>query len=765
MNYFNLIYEYLEKKPSLQCIPVKDKAPFISSWQSIEVTREVVETWEEQYLGTANGFGVRAGQYNIGWMDIDTDDIEQIYRIDETMNLSQICVKKGKKGKTVFFRFEGTPKKSKYNVYLRSGDKKPVVEFNFTSGQTVLPPSIHPETGAPYVWVTNSLLDLDIDELPIIDEAKIEYLETILRASSFQEGLKEVPTSITGDGTGKWKTITSEAARLLHMGIDESTIARTLVGLDRQLFGMDQFFFSKKIGKDLISKDNDIENAMMWIGTFKQSLMRSDPDLRATLTSVVRVKESAPIYGDWDIIKPLLSSKQAVEYPEHLFPSSCKEYCYQLSKLSAMPPEAFLGAIFTTFAVVSQGIVHIHAKRDFVVHPTVSTLIIAPSGSRKDTIFQGARAPLKKLVERDSAKIDNNFVEREKDICSKIEDLERKKKKAISENDDVTNKALTEEKIVLQNELLTIKQMRPSFLFEGGTQEKLYKLMMENQDRGIFLCNPEFVQLMGNINKLGNESMRGFILKLLNGSVNETHSHQTLSGLNADIKRVFGSSLVGVQTDTFGHEIRKMESGAVNDGLFQRYFLINVSPEIRMMEDLDHDIESSKIDNMFALLYDHKKHIHVEWENDEAKRAYFEYDFKLRQDSQYDSSAIRSFRSKYSGQSVKIAWIFAQLDNKPGHIVTKLSKKYFLMAVEWLQWQSRCLDVTWSNNNYSSALRVADNILAGIGSGMIKPNTFYADVNRSMKHSPLEIKSGIDMLVDNNYIRRVSDKVEFNPIL
>jgi hypothetical protein len=763
MNYFNIISEYLQKSPSIQCIPVKGKAPFIQEWQSLNVTDEVIDSWEERYLGIATGLGFRAGQYNIGFMDIDSNDIGQIYKIDEVMDLSNICCKKGMKGKTVFFRYIATPKKSKYNIYLRDGDKKPIVEFNFCSGQTVLPPSIHPDTGMPYTWVSQSLLEIDIEDLPIIDEERIEYLQTILRAPSLEEGLKLVPTGITGDGSGKWKTITSEASRLLHLGIDDASIAKTLIGIDRRLFQGNQFFFSSKIGKDLISKIDDFENALMWVSTYKNSIMRTDADLRKTLSNIVRVTESVQVHGDWHNITPLVTSKQAVEYPSHLYPLSCKDYCHELSRLSAMPPEAFMSAIMTTFSVVCQGKVYIHAKRDFVVHPTISTMIIAPSGSRKDTIFDGSLAPFRRLKDRDLKKLGEDFIENEKNTVMKLEENHRKKKKAVAESDEFLLKSLNEESIKLQSELVNMKNQNPMFTFESGTQEKLYKMMNENQNKGIFICIPEFVQMMGTLNKVGNESMRGFILKLLNGSVNETHSHQTIGGLNINTRRVYGCALVGVQTDTFSHEIRKMELGTVNDGLFQRFFLINVSPEIRMMEDSDEEINSYLIDNKFALLYDHDSEIHVGWDSEETKKAYFEYDFKLRQDSQYDSSAIRSFRSKYSGQSVKIAWIFAQLDSPPGVIVTKISKKYFLMAVEWLNWQSRCLDITWSNNNYSTSLRVCNSILDGIKSAQISEKNFFGDIIRSCKFSPTEVRGAIEMLIDNNYIRRTGDKYNFHP--
>jgi hypothetical protein len=764
MNYFNIMQEYLEKEPSLQTIPVNRKAPFIKDWQSIIVTTETIESWESQYLGHADGFGLRAGQWNIGYMDVDTDDVEYIHRIDETMDLSQICVKRGKKGKTVFFRFKGTPPWSKKNIYKVKGDKKPLVEFNFTTGQTVLPPSLHPETGAPYVWVTQSLLDVDWEDLPIINYERIEYLETIIQAKTFKEGIKEVPTSIVGDGTGKWKTITSEASRLLHMGIDESTIARTLVGLDRQLFGLEQFFFSSKIGKDKVSPTNDIENATMWISTYKNSIMRTDPKLRELLSSIVRAKDVVEIHGDWGQVKPLLNKKLALEFPDHLFPSSCKDYCFQLSRLSNMPPEAFLGSIMTTFSAVSQGKVTIRAKTDFIVHPSISMLIIAPSGSRKDTLFDGGKSPLMKLVNRDKDKIDSNFLENEKDLNTKFEDIHKKKKKAISENDEISIRDYNLQIIELQKELVIIKKMRPNFIFESGTQERLYQLMQENQDRGIFLCSSEYVQLMGNLNKMGNEALRGFYLKLLNGSSTESFNHQTIGGVKVDIRKVFGCSLIGIQTDVFAQEIKNMETGKINDGLFQRYFLMSVNPEVKRMEDSEEEIDSSLIDNMFALLYDHPSQVYVTLDS-EAKEVYLDYDFELRQKAQFDSSVIRSFRSKYSGQSVKISWILAQLDALKGTIVTVITKKYFLMAVEWLEWQSRCLDITWSNNNYNSSLRSANLILDSIKTGAIKAINFQNDVLRVSRMSAIDFNAGTDLLIENNYIRKVGDKFEVNPLL
>lgn len=759
MNYYDYIREYLEKKPSLQCVPLKGKTPFLDGWQSIEVTDEVIDSWEENIPGIT-GFGLRAGQSNIGWMDIDTDDQMQIHKIDEVMDLASVCVKRGLKGRTVFFRFEGIPKKSKYNIYLRKGDKKPIVEFNFTSGQTVLPPSIHPDTKLPYKWISESLLDIDIEDLPIIDEDKIEFLETILRAPSLEEGLKNVPTGITGEGSGKFITMTKQCARLLHLGVDENTIARTLVGLDRQLFPGNQFFLSPKIGKSKVSPTDDVSNAIVWVTDYKANLLKQDADLRSTLASISSAKEAVPSFDDWRDPKPLIKKEKLLEFPEDLFPDAFKKYCFDLSAMSGLPPEAYLSGLFTSFSACTQGKVIIRAKHDFSIRPSISSLIVAPSGSRKDSIFDWSLAPLKKLMNQDKTNYKSNFVEKEHITIDRLKENDKKRKKAISEGDQTMIDQLTEERTHLQNELVTIKKTNANFIFESGSQERLYKLMEENQDRGIFVCSSEFVGMMGVMGKKGNEAMRGFLMKLFNGSVHESFTHQTIGGINVDLDKVFGCSLSSIQNDVIAGILNNITAGKDNDGYIQRYFLIPIQPKVRRMSDEDITIDSFRVDNIFALYYNMEDKIDVTWESSEVRKAYIDYDVMLQERIIYDVSAIKSFRSKYSGQSVKLAWIFEALDAPIGKIPTKISKKSFLKAVKWLEWQSNVLDVTLSNVNWDIAYRLAVDLLPKMmsyGGGDIGKFCNHYGFKRK------EIDPGLNLLLETDNIRIIKQSFEVNP--
>ena len=47
------------------------------------------------------------------------------------------------------------------------------------TGQSVLPPTIHPDTGRPYQWLTKAtLFNTRVDELPVITKANIAALKT-----------------------------------------------------------------------------------------------------------------------------------------------------------------------------------------------------------------------------------------------------------------------------------------------------------------------------------------------------------------------------------------------------------------------------------------------------------------------------------------------------------------------------------------------------------------------------------------------------------
>lgn len=127
------------------------------------------------------------------------------------------CVKRGRKGETIFVRFEKgmtsksvRPKRSELGQKSEDDkDCKPWVEFFLTSGMVVLPPSVHPITKKPYEWIGTPLHEAEFEELPFLTKdtmdlicaiAKSEHTEFILGG----EGTHIPMRSLTAQGLWKY---------------------------------------------------------------------------------------------------------------------------------------------------------------------------------------------------------------------------------------------------------------------------------------------------------------------------------------------------------------------------------------------------------------------------------------------------------------------------------------------------------------------------------------------------------------------------------
>jgi hypothetical protein len=112
-----------------------------------------------------------AGGYR--WLvpvDIDTDDPAIIDATCAALPKPAV-IKVGKRGFTAFYR--GNVKARKY----RSADDRMLVEL-LTTGQTLLPPTEHPETKRLYRWATaDDLFNMHITQLSVITDADLDRLQ------------------------------------------------------------------------------------------------------------------------------------------------------------------------------------------------------------------------------------------------------------------------------------------------------------------------------------------------------------------------------------------------------------------------------------------------------------------------------------------------------------------------------------------------------------------------------------------------------------
>ena len=173
-----------------------DKAIKLPGWQRYckeRANRDTLEMWldwPERNIGLALGpaSGVIA-------LDFDYDRDGKHAEIIKIIGDSPVK-KRGAKGHTGFYRFSNQ-RSVKYSI---GGDS--VLEVLSTGRQTVLPPSIHPDTKQPYEWLTKrTLLDTSPEELPEITAEAMTAVDRLFRSEERQASVMNPVKSFREMGT------------------------------------------------------------------------------------------------------------------------------------------------------------------------------------------------------------------------------------------------------------------------------------------------------------------------------------------------------------------------------------------------------------------------------------------------------------------------------------------------------------------------------------------------------------------------------------
>ena len=110
--------------------------------------------------------------------DIDIEDQDKINDMKLIIGTDGPA-KRGKKGLTIFAVSEPGEKINSIKIHDYHNGKKsrtPMIEILSSGNQTVVPPSIHPETHSEYVWLGESLLDRGFYNLDVLRKCSINEL-------------------------------------------------------------------------------------------------------------------------------------------------------------------------------------------------------------------------------------------------------------------------------------------------------------------------------------------------------------------------------------------------------------------------------------------------------------------------------------------------------------------------------------------------------------------------------------------------------------
>lgn len=143
---------------------IKNWSGYCGNLPKIETRDEWLRRYPSHGIGLCLG-GSFTPQYRLGAVDVDDDSLVETVK---AMLGSCPCAKRGKKGITYFVR---VPKDAKIKSCKICNYKKVgVIDILIGGRMTVLPPTIHPDTHQPYVWIGQPLLDTDIETLPILGD-------------------------------------------------------------------------------------------------------------------------------------------------------------------------------------------------------------------------------------------------------------------------------------------------------------------------------------------------------------------------------------------------------------------------------------------------------------------------------------------------------------------------------------------------------------------------------------------------------------------
>jgi len=156
-------------------LPLAGKRPILEAWSDYcDAPLSAAQLSKIFRENVKSGIGVACGHRDLVAVDFDTEN-EAIIKVAREVFPESVVAKRGMKGRTDLYFTDGA---TISNRKFYGTDKKPFLEVLSRGSQTVIPGTIHPDTGLPYQWLTSrTIFDTPPEELTICNADAVEYLE------------------------------------------------------------------------------------------------------------------------------------------------------------------------------------------------------------------------------------------------------------------------------------------------------------------------------------------------------------------------------------------------------------------------------------------------------------------------------------------------------------------------------------------------------------------------------------------------------------
>lgn len=357
--------------------------------------------WPDANAGIVLGTHAGDDTYVVA-LDFDASDPDVLDDLLRAAPASSM-VKRGQKGETRFYR---AAKSLRSKPYDGPDGRLLDVLTGYDTRQTVVPPSIHPATGQPYVWLRGPVPAAD---LPVLSEADMEALEEALEGAGWARGgrradrpVSAAPVEIDDSDPFSVAKVTALAnlnkwvpaldlydLRPARGGYEAvatwrpSSSGRPLEQRKRNLsiqsngikdFGTNETYSA--IDLVMVALDLDEGDALLWLEERLGLIADVVIDLRRPVSDQIRpvaadIEQEAPVYGQLDEFPAALAT------PPGLVGDIAQWICD--SARTPQPGGALLAAL--TLVGTAAGRVYAGPTRS-ATH--LYALFLAPSGAGKD---------------------------------------------------------------------------------------------------------------------------------------------------------------------------------------------------------------------------------------------------------------------------------------------------------------------------------------------------------------------------------------------
>lgn len=630
--------------------PLNGKRPFLSEWQ---LANHDYDDLTDKYPKC--NIGLICGELSgVIAIDIDLKDDELINRVLNIIPPSEYR-KRGAKGLTLFYRYQG-----EVNGKLFFNGET-AIELLSTGNQTVLPPSIHPDTKKPYTWDYQSLLDVNAYDLPLFDYdrtwSRLQHLFGDKKSSKVRATFSDIKEEFGRSPHGSFLRLQNIASRLIkaktpiHKAIDE------LLAKDKELHTSINFFNDPRFSDRGTEYTRALKFYSSMLETFTTRQIKEGIDVEEPL------KEIEPI-------KDLIAEKYVVpSISESCMPEMLWKYCYNQARASETSVDYIFMATLVSVIVPLGDKIAVKPKKNsnYKWRPKMSIILVGDPSVRKSGALQIGLAPFKQ-----SLKMMKQLKAKEiEDVQEKIKYNRGQLKKLMKQAEKEPDNTLVIKDIVMIEKAITKLESHPllkGWMVNNVTVQSLMKLFQEH--KGSYL--QEWDEISGWLEFIEQKNQAGAraeFLSLINQGITDYRIDRKDKDLSAFVEYAH-VNLVGT---TQPHLIKPFIEK--EDGLIQRFQI--VYPDFTKPVTMTDEKEDSTLlipiaEKIFNLIINpvsdyfevSKDGLGILKFNDESYDVYFELDKYLREIQTGASSRMISYYDKALSFFFNLCAIYYYLEHR-----------------------------------------------------------------------------------------------------